>query len=300
MTEIKLFRIDELKANPESISTHQDFDPALQDSWLVEDIRKNGVLLPICVRPDKVISDGWRRWRASQHLGLKEIPGFESEDVFASAQLARQLTVFAKINLYRARLEELVQRGKDLRTENLSSHKLRGADPDNKRHQLEQDWVLVETVLDVNRQTLMRGLTLLADIEEQEKTDDKDTFDQAQKYRNVFRTRGIWATLRMRGETVEPNEESADCNQWEADSEPEPIPRAKRKQSPDAIKACVKEAPKAERATLKPPAWQPSLLSHLRDVRDAFDKHDILDAEATTAFGVLETKIEKPVLKLAA
>jgi hypothetical protein len=281
MTQIQTFRVAELIENPESTSIHADFDPAGADAWLVDDIRANNVVVPIIVRPDKVISDGHRRRRACLHLGITDIPGFQSSDVFRSAQLARHMGTYARCMLYRAEIEQLVSEGKAAKLANLPN-----VGADGPRRDIEQEWIKLEKILGVERATLTKGVKLLADLDTMR--NDPDLTHQAAKIAHIFRNRGLWPALRMLGEETASVADEVDCRRWETDEKP------RQKKPPKKFVKCAKKpAPKKEH-------WQTKLLSHIRDIRAAFDKRGLLDDDTNGAIVTLERAIDTPALKVAA
>jgi ParB/RepB/Spo0J family partition protein len=71
MTTIQTKRTELLK--PDAKNPRQAADDKQLDH-LGDDLLARGVLVPLLVKPDGTIIDGWRRWLAAQRKGIKELP----------------------------------------------------------------------------------------------------------------------------------------------------------------------------------------------------------------------------------
>lgn len=254
--EITSISVGSLKANPRNAHVHADIDAAGRDAWLLADIETNGVLLPILVTPAGMIVDGHRRWQLAKRAKQDSVPCVvlqegDSSNAFQSAQLARQLTLFAKCVLYRERIEELIDESSTVRVQNLRAGvEARGRGDSSGTH---QSWIEIEEVLCASRRTLMRGVTLLREIAAIAASKDPDEKQRAARVLAIFRNRGLKPALRMLGhkDTADLEEDGNDPGGWRCDDSPEP----KRNRKPKAkIDAKVKEpeAEPAEEATEEP------------------------------------------------
>ncbi len=96
MTAIQMKLTGLLKAdpnNPRKAADDKDVDQ------LGDDMLARGVLVPLLVKPDMTIIDGWRRWLAAQRKGIKELPVIVTdrpEDEIPAIQMS---TVFHKVDL---------------------------------------------------------------------------------------------------------------------------------------------------------------------------------------------------------
>jgi len=66
---------------------------------LGDDLLARGVLVPLLVKLDGTIIDGWRRWLASQRKGIKELPVIITDKPEAEIAGIRLATVFHKADL---------------------------------------------------------------------------------------------------------------------------------------------------------------------------------------------------------
>lgn len=182
---------------------HAPWDRYGRDAWLVVSVAAHGILTPLLVAPDGTIIDGWRRWNAAKATGLTEVPCVSYDGnfdtAFESSQLGRNLTVYAKVLLYRVQIESLIEAAR-----HNSLVALQGKKPAS----VEEQWECLESILGVKRRTLTRGATLLAELEQQEKSKNVKTRDRAHKLRHVFRTAGLHPALRMIGEEDSENEDA--------------------------------------------------------------------------------------------
>jgi len=89
---------------------------------LKEDIRKNGIIVPITVDGDGQIIDGHHRYKAAQELGIDDPPMQVRDDLDSDAKRSlawrlnmqrRHVDGSTKKDLIRDRIEELIERGID-------------------------------------------------------------------------------------------------------------------------------------------------------------------------------------------
>jgi ParB family chromosome partitioning protein len=66
---------------------------------LGDDLLARGVLVPLLVRPDGTIIDGWRRWLAAQRKGIKELPVIVTDTPETEVPGIQLATVFHKSDL---------------------------------------------------------------------------------------------------------------------------------------------------------------------------------------------------------
>src|ERR1022692_3683184 len=64
-------KISELKANKFNSIVYGDEE--LPEAFL-EDIKKNGIFVPLSIKKDGTIISGHRRWRSSKELNIKTVP----------------------------------------------------------------------------------------------------------------------------------------------------------------------------------------------------------------------------------
>lgn len=192
---VRYLRIENIKDDPTNHDYHSEFDPGARDSALCDDIAVHGVLLPILLRPDgETICDGHRRKWASEYCGLDEIPAIVLSDdddaVFRSAQLHRNLSIFAKCKLHRAAIESLVKR----------ANAIKGSRNSAQDEELADDWDKLVAVLGVDRQTLMKGVRLLARIEELRASGTSKNTRLATLIETTFRNRGYRPAADLAGD----------------------------------------------------------------------------------------------------
>lgn len=228
--EITATPVGNLKANPKNAHVHADIDAAGRDAWLLADIKTNGVLLPILVTPSGMIVDGHRRWQLAKKAKLEAVPCIvlqegDAANAFGSAQLARQLSLFAKCVIYRNRIEELLDESLAARAQNFRAGvEARGRGDSSGAH---QTWIEIEEVLGASRRWLTRGVTLLKEIEGIAASKDHDEKERAARVLAIFRNRGLKPALRMLGHkdkdiADDDGEDTNDPGSWRCDDSPEP------------------------------------------------------------------------------
>ena len=228
--------IDRIKINPKNKQIHDDFDPRGRDAWLVEDIRANGIADPVTVFPNGLLDDGHRRLFSVKHLKRTTIPAIilkttDEEAAYRSAQLACQMKIFAKCLLYREKISALVERCSKQRAANFKM-KLGSSVADS--NLVHQEWIKLETVLNVSRRNLTAGVKLLARIDQMRESDDPDQIELANRAEFIFRNQGIKPTLRMLGELQsddgsdnEIDDLEPDCGAWRSDEDDDPAHQSK-------------------------------------------------------------------------
>lgn len=273
-----------LTVSPDNALIHADIDFAGRDSWFLEDIRNQGILMPLIIHEDYEVGEGHRRLAAAKKLKLERVPclmakGADKKTVFNSAQLGRHLTLFAKCAMHRRRIEELVQRGKDHQQRNLrqaSDHQGRGdADP------LQQDWIRMEEVLGVSRDSLIRGVKLLSTIEALTRDPSFDEKQRGLRICAIFRCRGLNPALRMMGEKIKPGsgDTEPDVGAWQAD-DGEPVPA---KPARKTVKKCAaKDGPAViEMLPLE------HVVGYVCEIRRTFSHHGIRGPEVDSALALI-------------
>jgi ParB-like chromosome segregation protein Spo0J len=263
-------RVDELKAAPINKQVHADFDPHGRDAWLVDDIKRNGVLVPLIIRPYKEIKEGHRRWLSAKLSGQRDVPcvvltdGDDSQ-AFASAQLARNLSTFAKCLLYRKFIVALIERGASSRNAALKKQPV-NVEQESELRSVDQDWSQVEEVLGVGRRTLVEGVRLLAEIETIRDSGRPEAQDWADKIESLFRNRGLNPALRMLGDTPQAADDAEpDCATWDTGAPQEKTIRKGGAKAALTVKAAKKSA---VAGAIAPSAagWQQEAFKHLAAV----------------------------------
>ena len=226
--------IDRIRINPRNKRVHDDFDPHGRDSWLVEDIREHGVLDPVMLFPNGMLDDGHRRLFSVKYLKRATIPAIvlkatDEAAAFHSAQLARQMKVFAKCVLYREQIGELVKRGHEQRERNLRAGLGSSVADANIGH---QEWIKLETILNVSRRNLTAGVKLLDRLDAMREGADADKAELAGRAEFIFRNQGIKPTLRMLddidAEECEIGDLEPDCGAWRSEEDEPKIKSKKR------------------------------------------------------------------------
>lgn len=286
--------VSALRDNPRNNCVHADFDPQGRDSWLIENIRLHGILTPLLVFPDYTLNDGHRRRNVAKRLGLPTVPCvvLQSTDLnaaFTSAQLHRQMSLFAKCVLYRDKIAALVQRAAHVRNAHLNQNVASGegrGDSDLVR----QEWVQTEEVLGVSRRALMDGVKLLTALEELSKNPNVEERHRAARVIQVFRNRGLAPALRLFGESAEPPADDGgepDVIQWHAD---DGEPAATKRRRPRRAKK--RAAPKEGVPKGRPPgSWRRDAMRAIEQVRCVLQQHGAYSLAAMRAVEVLENEI---------
>jgi ParB family chromosome partitioning protein len=96
MTTVQMKPTGLLKADPKN--PRKDADERELDH-LGDDMLARGVLVPLLIRPELIIIDGWRRYLAALRKGIKELPCIVTEKPEAEIPGIRLATVFHKVDL---------------------------------------------------------------------------------------------------------------------------------------------------------------------------------------------------------
>lgn len=251
--QIRLIPLTRLSESPANWLIHGPFDPTGRDAWLIEDIRLNGVLTPIQIHPDGKIHDGHRRSRAAAAAGLTSIPAItmgpiESAVAFKSAQMGRNLSLYAKCIIFREELDRVRLDARAVRQGNLQRAVTRNAESE----ELEDAWVALELALGVGRRYIQRGMHVLDQIKALREAGDTE---QAGKAEQIFREKGLnpaqrflggdkhkpetMATANRGAEPAESDEEELDVAEWVPAREPRK-PRISTPKPELAIATCAK------------------------------------------------------------
>lgn len=216
-TQLVEVQVSRLRESPEQKRIHADFDPQGADAWLVEDIRRRGILVPLLILPDCLVKEGHRRLAVARYLKLQTVlclvvTAGDAAEVFQSAQLGRVLTVYAKCVLYRPLIEQAVAKGKEIKRGNLRA----GDVVPESAERIEQQWIQIEKVLGLNRRTLQRGVKLLSEIQSLSRSAQPDARQRAERIVTTFRNHGLMPALRLIDADA-PNYETneGDPGQWE-------------------------------------------------------------------------------------
>lgn len=226
--------IPSIRENPRNQDYHADFDPKGRDAWLVDDIRQNGVLVPAVVGPDgRSLEDGHRRKWACEYLKMETMPvvvcSESGEKVFRSAQLHRNLTVYAKVKLYRGKIEELVRRG----------NSLKGAGHDKeKSHQLDDEWDAFSAAAGVSRNKLHRGLNLLRKVEELRNSTSLKDQRHAEILENTFRCRGVTPAEALAAKGKPGGRQEEEAGTAKVGGRPQGSKKPARQRRPDVRTQC--------------------------------------------------------------
>lgn len=202
---------DDLHERADNWLLHGRFDPFGKDAWLVEDVQKHGVLLPILVDLNGTISDGNRRRRAAAMVGRSLVPTMvirdgEQSELFLSAQLGRNLSLFAKCSLYRVRITAV--------SDALRAQRTAAANEADIDERFQEEAICIEQALNVRWRTLVRGVAVLGAIEELQR-EGKQT--KAGKVRDVFSNFGLRPAIRVLEEKDNVATETPDCGEWSSE-----------------------------------------------------------------------------------
>lgn len=187
--DVKLVPVKALKPSPKTLALHKAFDPTGADAWLVESIRTKGIIEPIKAYKTGVVEDGWRRSQCAKHLEMQRVPAVILEDgieIFEDMQLGRQLSPYAVCKLKRIHIEELVAYGEENRLRGLNNVVAVSTQSRN----VDQEWAKLTQAYRMKKETLQRGVKLLARIDELRATDP----DRATAADSTFRERGVYPT----------------------------------------------------------------------------------------------------------
>jgi ParB family chromosome partitioning protein len=104
-TQISMKPTRSLKADPNNPRKLPDDADPRKEQWekdldrLGDDMLARGVLVPLLVRLDGTIIDGWRRWLAALRKGIKELPVIVTDTPEAEIPAIQLATVFHKADL---------------------------------------------------------------------------------------------------------------------------------------------------------------------------------------------------------
>ena len=96
MSTMQMKTTGALKADPKN--PRKTVDEKDSDR-LGDDMLARGVLVPLLVKPDGTIIDGWRRWMAAQRKGIKELPVIITDKPEMEIKGIQLATVFHKSDL---------------------------------------------------------------------------------------------------------------------------------------------------------------------------------------------------------
>lgn len=287
----------DLVDNTANADYHGTLDVHGKDAWFVEDVAAHGVLMPLLLSPDgRTISDGHRRKAAAMHCGLESVPcvvlAAGDNAAFASAQLGRELSLYAKCRLYAERIRPLVDKG-------AAQVGLHNTVPDEAERaaaveELDEAWVAVEEVLGVSRKSLRQGVKLLDKLNAFAASTDPREVATATKVTHVFRDRGLRPAQRLLGEedddACDPIEQAQhpDCSSWSAhDTSPikRPAPKAQAQASPSPARAAKKRAStkKVDMSGL----WRDDCLYLLSEVKAVLEDAGELTTQRDAAINAL-------------
>lgn len=281
--------IRKLRANPANKAIFEDFEPHGRDRWFSESIKSHGIREPLLITEDGLIIDGHRRFYAAQVHKISAVPcrflstAEEAKIAFQAAQLARNKTAFAKVQLYYDRIAELVDRSKAKQKANLAQ-----AD-DFDDDQLENDWEEFEQVLGVKRDTLLRIVRLIREIDEL--AADEKTRDKAERLRSTLRNHGVRPTLRLMGEKPAASDDEPDLGDWERHNDPKTRPGKTRPAKPEAVEEEDEaEDDEPETVAFEPPAdepWQEIVHRYCDEIEQIFLDNDAHGRPVKTALTAL-------------
>lgn len=252
-------RLDDIVESRVRQAIHPDIDLQARDAWLLENIQQYGILQPVLVTPGGSLIDGHRRLACARHLQLATIPACVIEagdEAFASAQLSRQLTIYAKCVLYREQIGVALAQGKAARKAHLLYAPGDSGEDDG------QLWIRLEESLGTNRQLLSKGARLLDKLDEMR--DNGENPDKIARLTHIFRNRGVGPARRMLGETTGTTtptaDEPVDCALWGGDTRNKSKPTKKRRRvhTPSAEEATEDEPSTKELA--RKDKWEAEVL----------------------------------------
>jgi hypothetical protein len=283
-----------LVENPENWQLHGQFDPMGKDKKLCADVAREGVLLPILVLPNGQIIDGHRRRRAAMTAKLETIPGIVSEiddadQAYASAQLGRNMSIYAKCLLFRKEIEAVANASTQTKQANLTN-----STKNESKMNVNDEWVTLELILGTNRRALVRGLKLLRIIDDLNASGD---YDQAGRVRQVFRDRGIAPARRMLGidSHDQPSEESdeADCLEWSIEDDTHKNGRRGKtgKKNKKRTPAPADKTPPSSAAEKPADKWQKDANKHLAELERILKEHKCFSSKVQQALDVVEEAI---------
>ena len=290
---IRALAIDAVLESDANWDLHGRFDPSGRDKWLCDDVLKNGILDPVLVTPQCNLKDGHRRLRAGRHVGLKVVPAIQisSEgegDAFRSAQLGRQMSVYAKCVLYRPEIDRLLDLGRARQLSALNNQ----ADPDESdpgpERDFDDEWAGLEGMLNCSRRTLTRGVRLLSRISEMRGSNLSADKSLGDRVTTVFRERGLKPALRLLGDCEESSSEDGDpeepdCADW-ADSN---------------TGRSVRDSRRVALAKKPDKSWITESYRLLAKVETSLKDHGLLSAKLTRALDDIETALRSAEKKSA-
>ena len=268
---VKHVPIVQIRLDEANLDIHLPFEPQGHDRCLVEDIKANGVLVPLALTAEGKCADGRRRLLSAKHAGLKTVPVIASEGDAAamhkSAQLGRSMSVFAQCVMFGSEIKNVLTMGRS-----------RTGDSDV----VEMEWQRIEAMLGRNRKTLQRGVSLLDRLAAEPENDRQAAlFDRVT---TTFQRMGLKPALRFMGETgqSETEDEADECEvdqaDWvtEEDNDFSDTPKRIRKTKQGSKTDTERIPSDSETVEIRnPEAWAKDIYKRLAGIQKKYDQYGI-------------------------
>lgn len=211
--------VADLRPTGRYYTINPDFDEHGADQWLVNDVRTNGIRLPLLITPAGMIIDGVRRWEAARVCKIQRVRAIECPRWYAeSPAVERPPSLFKTLSSHHDWLWGLAQRDADQERGTVAPASAARNTP------LAQDWAQTERNLGFRRLEILSGLEALQRIYRVTEGDHQ----ARRNLLNIFRNYGLNPVQRVLDLNESPSQQP-DCKAWDTgDDHPESFSQHQR------------------------------------------------------------------------